>query len=192
MNYLAHMVIGGLEPERLLGNFIGDSVKGRAFENYTLKVRAGILLHRHIDSGADEHPGGREIRALLRPALGRMSAVGVDLLCDFMLANQFERWSPEGMALREFADTAYRRLEEQKSSMPERSRRFLEVMMRADWLAGYGDVGVMRQVCQLMDARVAWHSNLVNLMDVWPEVEGRATAAFEAMFTELHGRLGCR
>ncbi|MFW6268359.1 MAG: ACP phosphodiesterase, partial [Marinilabiliaceae bacterium] len=34
MNYLAHLYLSGDDPEILMGNFIGDYVKGRRFTRY--------------------------------------------------------------------------------------------------------------------------------------------------------------
>ena len=46
MNYLAHIFLSGDDRRVQIGNFVGDAVKGRAYENYPLGFREGILLYR--------------------------------------------------------------------------------------------------------------------------------------------------
>ena len=61
MNYLVHIFLSGDDRRVQIGNFVGDAVKGRAYENYPLGFREGILLHREIDDYTDHHPVVREI-----------------------------------------------------------------------------------------------------------------------------------
>ena len=53
MNYLAHLFLSGDDEELLIGNFIGDSVKGNDVDDFREGVKGGILLHRSIDSYTD-------------------------------------------------------------------------------------------------------------------------------------------
>ena len=53
LNYLAHIYLSGANEEILVGNFIGDYVKGFELGRYSDLVRKGIILHRHIDSFTD-------------------------------------------------------------------------------------------------------------------------------------------
>ena len=60
MNFLAHFLLSGDDHDLLLGNLLGDIVKGRV-ERYvhagtTERIRDGIRLHRTIDSFSDTHP----------------------------------------------------------------------------------------------------------------------------------------
>ena len=68
MNYLAHMVMGqwvGLNEKGVLGNFIGDAVKGRDVEGmWGEEVGVGIRLHRAIDDVSDRHEASRRPHVL--------------------------------------------------------------------------------------------------------------------------------
>ena len=75
MNYLAHIFLSGDDRRVQIGNFVGDAVKGRAYENYPLGFRKGILLHREIDDYTDHHPVVREAIDMLRADFGRYSGV---------------------------------------------------------------------------------------------------------------------
>ena len=56
MNYLAHAYLSFGNEQLLVGNLIGDFVKGRKrFEKYPKSIQDGIVLHRHIDFYSDNH-----------------------------------------------------------------------------------------------------------------------------------------
>jgi len=81
----------------MVGNFMGDFVKGRVGEGYPPRVRDGILLHRRIDSFAQNHPMFRQSRQRLAPHYGLYRAVLVDLFYDHFLASEWEKWSAESL-----------------------------------------------------------------------------------------------
>ncbi|MFZ8837083.1 MAG: ACP phosphodiesterase [Flavobacteriales bacterium] len=153
MNYLAHLVLSQMNSELMLGNFIGDAVKGNPTLQYNESIAKGIYLHRWIDSYADSHPIGKETRGLLRPHLGRFSGVGVDLLFDHFLSKNFHELVPE-MELGQFIKYALSELNSRQGIMPVRSKNFFHAMKAHDWLRGYGDRKAMLGVCRSMDVRL--------------------------------------
>jgi len=56
MNYLAHLLLSGNDEDVIFGNFIGDAVKGKQYQDYSPQIQKGILLHRQIDTFTDAHP----------------------------------------------------------------------------------------------------------------------------------------
>lgn len=191
MNYLAHAVLGGLEPGVALGNFIADAVKGRDLGAWPMDVAAGIRLHRAIDAFADDHPASVASRALLRPQLGKMAGVGLDLLHDHFLARAFDDYASFPGGLEAFAAEVEAVLSGQITTMPPRSARFFEALRSNRWLTGYADAGVMRSVCAAMDRRIPWDSDLAATLDVLanPDHERELLKHFEAMWRDLHGHL---
>lgn len=153
MNYLAHLVLSGDDADLMLGNFIGDAVKGSPESQYPDAIARGIRLHRWIDSTADGHPLAQEARAALRPALGRFSGVGVDLLYDHFLARHFEK-ATKGKSLDAFATWASAMLMPRQAEMPLRSQRFFQAMVTHNWLVGYASRPDMLAVCRAMDMRL--------------------------------------
>jgi acyl carrier protein phosphodiesterase len=50
MNFLAHIYLSNNDPKIMVGNFIGDFVKGRNFsDRFEPQIARGIALHRLID-----------------------------------------------------------------------------------------------------------------------------------------------
>lgn len=97
MNYLAHILLSGTSRRKQIGNFIGDFVKGKQYENYPPKIREGILLHRKIDHYTDNHPKVRETIEILRPDFGRYSAIVTDMYFDYFLALHFRCFSKKSL-----------------------------------------------------------------------------------------------
>ena len=157
MNYLAHMVVGhwaGLDEKGVLGNFMGDAVKGRDVEGmWGLDVGRGIRLHRAIDDVSDRHEASHEARALLRATCGKWSGVVWDVLVDHVLAAEFESLAAGCGKLKEFAAGQEAVLARQREAMPERSRRFFDAMVAHGWLAGYREPETVEAVLVAMSRR---------------------------------------
>jgi acyl carrier protein phosphodiesterase len=67
MNYLAHFYLSGENENILLGNYIGDSVKGKDYLKYPAEIAKGILLHREIDTFTDKNEIFRITTSRLQP-----------------------------------------------------------------------------------------------------------------------------
>jgi acyl carrier protein phosphodiesterase len=93
MNYLGHLYLSGNNKQLLLGNFIGDFVKGKQYLNYPNEIKKGILLLRRIDEYTDRNPHWMEIRTVLKPSYKRYSGVVADLFVDHFLAANWKDYS---------------------------------------------------------------------------------------------------
>jgi acyl carrier protein phosphodiesterase len=142
MNYLAHALLSGPDDELRLGNFLGDFVKGRV-ENYqapgvTERIRAGIRLHRSIDSYTDHHPVVRRSKARLVPRYGLRAGIIIDVTYDHFLAKNWATYSQ--VPLSSFSAQFYRLLATNLWRLPTASHRVVEAMTHSDWLTHYADL----------------------------------------------------
>lgn len=145
MNYLAHIFLSGDDRRVQIGNFVGDAVKGRAYENYPLGFRKGILLHREIDDYTDHHPVVREVIDMLRADFGRYSGVLTDIYFDHLLARNFRHYS--GRSLRRFAWGFYGALILNYRYLPERFKGFLWHFILTNRLVRYASLsGIERSL----------------------------------------------
>ena len=93
MNFTAHLHLSPAIAEVLVFNFSGDGFKGSAWRTTaTPAQRLGIDLHRFIDDFTDEHPLTKVAKARIRPYTGKYSAVALDLLGDYFLQRNWERF----------------------------------------------------------------------------------------------------
>ena len=84
MNYLAHTFLSGTDDEIIVGNFIGDYVKGRDYNLYSPAVKKGILLHRRIDSYTDKHKIVHQSMSYFAPRYHKYAGIIIDILYDLM------------------------------------------------------------------------------------------------------------
>src|SRR5690606_39969566 len=62
-------------PKILVGNFIGDFVRGDIASRFEPEIVQGIYLHREIDDFTDSHPSVKAAQELLKPQFGRYALV---------------------------------------------------------------------------------------------------------------------
>ena len=73
MNYLGHLYLAEDNPESLIGNLLGDFVKGSISDAYSLEIRKGIALHRKVDLFTDSHTTVRASLNRISPARRRFA-----------------------------------------------------------------------------------------------------------------------
>lgn len=152
MNFLAHLYLSGTQPLVIVGNFMGDAVKGRDLSRFPAALEQGIRLHRAIDHFTDSHPLQRAGRERSRAYAGRYSGVVMDLFYDHLLARDWERWHPDPLPV--FAQRMYKLLQENEHLMPERTKQMLPYMVQYDWLASYAHVDGLARALNGLAQRV--------------------------------------
>ncbi len=86
MNFLAHIYLSGDNDEIKLGNFIGDYIKGNAYNKYPPLIRKGILLHRKIDYFTDSHPIVRNHKSFFYDKYHKYAGIIIDIIYDHFLS----------------------------------------------------------------------------------------------------------
>ena len=158
MNFLAHCFLSGPHEEVLIGNFIGDHVKGNKLMDYPEAVVAGIRLHRQIDSFTDSHPVVEQSKKRVRPRFRKYAPVIVDMYYDHLLARNWPLYSQ--IELKAYAAGVYKLLGQQKEILPERTLRMLPHFTRHDWLSGYASLDGLDNVLHGMARRTSFKSNM--------------------------------
>lgn len=138
MNLLAHIFLSGTPSDLMLGNFIGDFVKGKQWQNYPLEMQKGILLHRSIDDFTDKHEIVKTGIKRLRPDYGLYAGVIIDIFYDHFLALNWGKYMDK--KLEDFAQEVFLYFSTNVDKLPERVRHFLPYMIRDNWLVKYGTV----------------------------------------------------
>ena len=151
MNFLAHLFFSGNTPEIIVGNMMGDFVKGRLDDSYPPGITRGLELHRRIDSFAGHHPAFTASRRRLDPRFGHYRGVLVDLFYDHFLAAEWGRFTEEPFPV--FLARVERVLNDHAAVLPEELRARLPDIMH-DWLPSYRDTEGIGQVLRRMARRV--------------------------------------
>ncbi len=93
MNVLAHIYLSGDSDEIIIGNYIGDYVKGRDYLKYPELIKKGIILHRHIDDFTDRHPVVHRSKILFTRKYHKYAGVVVDIVYDHYLTKEWDTFS---------------------------------------------------------------------------------------------------
>ena len=183
MNYLAHLYLAGDDSELLIGGLMGDFVKGRVDPARPAAVRAGILLHRRVDSFTDQHPVVRRSKARIDPEFRRYAGILVDLFFDHFLACDWPAYSRQ--PLPQYARRIYRILNRQLPSLPPRMQHSVLYMVRDDLLVSYREIDGIRRALSGIERRLSRPSRLAEAV---AELEANY-ASFREDFAEFFPEL---
>lgn len=151
MNFLAHLFLSGSDPEILVGNLLGDFVKGRLDGHFPAGIERGIRLHRRIDSFAGLNPHFLRSKRRLNASFGHYRGVLVDLFYDHFLAVQWDEYAD--MPLQHFLSGARRIVLEYEEVLPERLARVVPIIF-AELLPSYIEVQGIELALQRMSTRI--------------------------------------
>jgi acyl carrier protein phosphodiesterase len=145
MNYLAHLYLSGDNEKTLVGNFIGDYIKGNAYQSFPESIQSGILLHRQIDTYTDSHPNFKVAKSLFREEFGLYSGIIIDFFYDHFLASNWNKYSD--LTLRNFAKKAHAILLSNFTVLPLRVQGFLPFLIQNRRLESYANIsGILESV----------------------------------------------
>jgi len=151
MNFLFHMLLSGSDEQILIGNFMGDFVKGPLADRFPERIRRGVALHRGIDSFASRAELFQRSRLQLDPHYGLYRGVLIDLFYDHFLVREWNNWSDE--AFDRYLVRTRLIIEGQRRELPERMQSLLPIIFD-ELLPSYGDVGGIGRALERMSRRV--------------------------------------
>ena len=208
VNWLAHIVLAGPDPEDQLGGVLADLVPMPVIRGLSAGLRRGVALHLSIDAFSDAHPAvGVSVRRIssagvgLRPAA---AAIAVDMLYDHLLARDWVRHGPRETVLTAFARHFYTLSCARLDTVPPDARRVLAGMALQDWLGSYRELDqighALERIRRRLSPRAAELCPLAAAVDIfraqsaafeedfaqfWPDVTAHAERARAAAKTDL-------
>ena len=181
------MYLAGDSEESIVGNMLGDFVKGRIGDEFPPGVAEGIRTHRKVDAFTDSHEMVVRSKRLVSPERRRFSGIIVDLAFDHILAANWGDYS--GVPLEDFVEKTYGVLAANTDLMPPRPRKILEVMIDEDWLGSYGGLeGIGRALDRIairLERRFGRGSSLAGAAEEVALNYGALEENFRAFFPEL-------
>ncbi len=190
MNFLAHISLSGDNPKIIVGNFIGDFVKGRnLLEQFEPGIANGIELHRSIDEFTDNHPIVAKSKNRLRPTYRHYSAVIVDMFYDHLLAKNWDSYYDE--FLPDFAERTYRTIESFDAILPTPVKFMLPYMIKGNWLVNYARLEGIERALTGMASRSKYDSKMELAVNDLVNHYDKFTEEFSNFFPELqhHSKL---
>jgi len=191
VNFLAHLFLSGDDPEIMVGNFIGDFVRGKnIYHQFKHKIALGIEFHREIDEFTDSHEVVRESKVRLRPKYRHYSPVIVDMFYDHFLGKNWRVYHKQPLDI--YALEAYAILNEFSDQLPERVQGLLPHIVKGNWLFNYSRIEGIHGALSGMSHRTPYESKMneasLDLQKYYSEFEDEFSRFFpdlQAMSAEF-------
>lgn len=183
MNYLAHILLSGPDPDMQVGGLLGDFVKGPLRGDYPAAVERGIWLHRHIDAHTNASAEMRELTSRFPPPWRRYGGIVLDVAWDHLLARRWQSYHP--LPLEPYCANFYTHLASCQPWLPEQARAFSLRARDIGWLESYADAGTMPRVLARIGQRL---HRPIALEQAWAVVEAHndeLETQFAAIMAEL-------
>jgi len=158
MNFLAHLYLSGKDPKRMVGNFMGDFVKGKEIDLLEPKIAEGVRLHRLIDEFTDLHPVVSQSKDRLREKYRHYAGVIVDIYYDHFLAALWSDYYSE--RLEDYAIHAYAVVRDHWEVLPPKAQFMFPFMERTNWLLSYSELKGIQRAMEGMARRTRFYSKM--------------------------------
>lgn len=153
MNFLAHTYLSGCNEEIIVGNFMGDYVKGKNYLLFPELIKKGILIHRDIDTFTDMHPITRQSKQRIAAKYHKYAGIIIDIFYDHFLASLWDDFS--NIALSEFVSRSYDLLKRNYKVLPEAIKRWFPTFLENNWMMAYTTVDGIELVLERMAANTS-------------------------------------
>lgn len=153
MNFLAHQYLSGESEKVKLGNFIGDYIKGKKYQDFHPEIQKGIILHRNIDHFTDRHPIVLESSNRLKKGYKRYSGVVVDVIYDHFLAKNWNSYHIQD--INKFVNKSHEILVKNYLVLPTQVKFFLPFLIQSRRLQSYATFEGLHEALEIMSRRTS-------------------------------------
>lgn len=153
MNVLAHIYLSGDSDEIIIGNYIGDYVKGRDYLKYPEQIRKGIIIHRNIDAFTDKHPVVHRSKLLFTKKYHKYAGVVIDIMYDHFLTREWDFYSRR--PLESIIYQFYRAMVNNYHILPDKVKERIPFFIINNWLESYKTTNGLRSVFKALSKRTS-------------------------------------
>ncbi len=183
MNYLAHLYLSGNKPDIILGNFLGDSLKGKEYLRYSKTVQKGVFLHRFIDSFTDKHQLVKNGTERLRSGYRKYAGVVVDIFYDHFLAINWSKY--HHISLSEFADQMHETLSGYYFKMPPKAQQLVPFLIQSKRLVTYESFDGIEKTLKIMSIHTSLPDETEFAMEILYRKYNDFNEDFNQFFREI-------
>ena len=183
MNFLAHLYLSGNDSDIMIGNFIADSVKGKAYKKYRPKIQQGILLHRKIDEFTDHHQITKNLKSLLVKAYSKHSGIVIDIFYDHFLSINWQNFSSK--SLESFIKVCHHIILKNIFTLPSEIKAYLPFFIMHKRLQSYSRIEGIENVLEVMSKYTSLPSETKSAIRILNEHYSLFNESFMIYFKEL-------
>jgi len=153
VNFLAHTYLSGCNEEIIVGNFMGDYVKGKNYLLFPELVKQGILIHRDIDTFTDMHPITRQSKKRVAERYHKYAGIIIDIFYDHFLASLWDQFST--LPLHMFVTRTYDLLKRNYKVLPAAIKNWFPTFLENNWMMAYQTIDGIELVLERMSANTS-------------------------------------
>lgn len=153
MNVLAHIYLSGDSDKIIIGNYIGDYVKGRDYLKYPDLVRKGIILHRHIDDFTDRHPVVHRSKIFFSKKYYKYTGVVTDIIYDHFLTKEWDLFSRR--PLESVTYNFYRAMVNNYDILPDKVKETIPFFIINNWIESYQTLHGIKKVLKTLSSQTS-------------------------------------
>lgn len=183
MNYLAHLHIADHCGSDLVGNLLGDFVKGNPDDLFPSEVVKGIKLHRWVDSNTDSHPIVLSLKRFFPENLKRFAPIAFDMFWDHALATHWDEY--HHLSLTQFINQSEYECSQCELILPEKYERVTKAMWEGEWLFSYQNFDNIAYALERMSMRRPKLSPLAQCSEIMEQEYDTFIAAFSQFYPDL-------
>ncbi len=184
MNFLAHLHIADHCNSHLLGNLLGDFVKGDPTKQYQTNIANGIKLHRFVDRITDQHPIVQECKPLFTGTTRRFAPIALDMFWDHCLAKHWQSFHIE--PLNRFVNRAYQTVDNDvDEGLPPRFLFLHSRMWSGRWLQSYQELENIEFALHRMSQRSPRMADLTTTFAVLDDEYSTLEAKFPPLYRDV-------
>ncbi len=189
MNFLAHFFLSNKIENIIIGNFLGDFVRGNKYNEYPEEIAKGIMLHRNIDTFTDKHPIILQTNKRLHADFGKYAPVITDIYYDHFLGVHFDKYKFKNQndvdKLSNFSIFIYETLKKNYHVLPSLAQQVFLRMQKQDWLTHYATLYGMEQSLNGLSHRAKYATNLYKSYDFLKQNYSDIESDFLSFFPDI-------
>jgi len=161
----------------MLGNLLGDFVKGSKFIGIPNELQKGIILHRKIDMFIDHHPLILDLQAEINEDLPKVSGIAIDLIFDHLLAKNWSNFNDE--SLEKFLNSFYEYAFSYQQPLPENYVYFLNRLKEHNFISKYREPYALDKSSEFLSNKLSFPNKLKQTRAVFENNEKRFQETFD-------------
>ena len=183
MNFLAHLYLSGEPGPLMIGNFIGDYVKGKQLKRFAPEIQRGIMLHRKIDAFTDRHETVKKSTVRFKPCYQRYASVVVDVIYDHYLAKNWQNYS--NIELSKYVTDVHTYFLKHYFTLPNRVKGFLPFLIKSRRLENYKHLWGIERSLSIMANHSSLPAKSECAMKIMKEQYDELNMEFASFFDDL-------
>jgi acyl carrier protein phosphodiesterase len=184
LNYIAHLHIAQYCHSDLLGNFLGDFIKGQGFVGLQQDLVLGIKLHRQVDVYTDQHPAVAALRQQFSPSIRRVAGIVIDIVFDHVLLKHWSKFA--NYPAEQLFSSFYAQLALFNQPISPHFQTLSKSLISQQWLASYHQRSSCLRAFKGIERRLHGKISFADQAQAFVDAEfGHFETTFLAFYPEL-------